>query len=528
MAVGVKGTPNSAAAASVTIPTHAVGDLIVLFVYRDGANTAIAVPSAGGTVPTWTVIDNNGGANANVSCTVYCVATATNHTSGTWSFNTGMVAAVLDGQAASPIGGHAEAGSAASNSATAPSVTMTRTDGTSVLLEFYGHKTVTAWSAAPAGYTRQTSVASEVCCNTKDFTTTDGSIAQPCTTSSNVGYRGATVEILSAAGTDYTPSATDAVGITDAVTKDVGRSRTDAVGLTDSTAVEAGRTTTDPVTAGDAMALQQGRTTTDPVGVTDTVTVTQDFATAVDDPVQISDSADVVADYARTHTDPVDVTDGVLLEQSRDVTDPVDVTDLADVVVDAVRAADDTVAVSDSATFDLVGAGDVGHTDVVGVSDHFTVDVSVEFTDPIGVTDSVFTGYERSWTDPVGVTDAAEFVLDGNHDIDGTDPVAVGDQLLVAVEQAWTDPVGVTDAAVFQLGDLTAHDTLTLTDTAVVELFGPADVLHTHAVHAASRTATVAAVSHTHGVAKATREHPTKPASHTTTTTPVSRQWPVQ
>ena len=103
-----------------------------------------------------------------------------------------MIAVVVDGTYT--VGGHAQSGSTAANSATAPAVTLSNNTGSSVLLEFYGHRTATAWSAAPSGYTRLTSTA-RVCANTKNLTTTDGSIAQPNTATSS-GYRGATVELV--------------------------------------------------------------------------------------------------------------------------------------------------------------------------------------------------------------------------------------------------------------------------------------------------------------------------------------------
>ena len=57
MAISIIGTPAAAAATSITLPTHAAGDLIVIFAFKDGATTIPTVPSAGGTVPTWNTID---------------------------------------------------------------------------------------------------------------------------------------------------------------------------------------------------------------------------------------------------------------------------------------------------------------------------------------------------------------------------------------------------------------------------------------------------------------------------------------
>lgn len=196
MSAVVKGTPTAAAAATVTLPAHAVGDLIVIYAFRDGSNTVPSKPAASGTVPAWVDIDATTGANTCSCRTAQFVATATNHTSGTWTSATGMSAAVITGHLTSgPIGGHALGGGTGANTATAPAVTMSDTSGASALLHFYGNRTVTAWAAAPAGYTRRASVATEVALNTKDSTTADGAIAQTCTATSS-GWRCATVEVL--------------------------------------------------------------------------------------------------------------------------------------------------------------------------------------------------------------------------------------------------------------------------------------------------------------------------------------------
>lgn len=201
MALSIIGTPAATAATSITLPTHAVGDIIVIAAYDAASVTPPTKPAAAGTVPAWSDIDANTGANTNAMRTVQFVATATNHTSGTWTMAGGapfMAAIVIRGQSVSPIGGHGEAGSSGTTSI-APSVTMTNTGGSSMLLHFHGHIQSGTWPAAPAGYTRQAAVVSGInglCLNTKDSTTSDGSIAQSTASSTNNGYRGATIEIL--------------------------------------------------------------------------------------------------------------------------------------------------------------------------------------------------------------------------------------------------------------------------------------------------------------------------------------------
>lgn len=192
---------NASTANSVTIPAHQVGDLIVLCAF-DSQNTAPTKPSAGGTVPDWNYIDNtNTAAGQGAVTTAWFKATATNTTSGTWTWTEQMIAVVVRGtMPASPIGGHAAVGGAAVN-VTAPAATLAHTDGSSILLHFHATAFLNAsgWSPALAGYTRRIvagpSSSRSMVLNTKDTTTTDGSVTQP-DGSSGWAYAAATVEII--------------------------------------------------------------------------------------------------------------------------------------------------------------------------------------------------------------------------------------------------------------------------------------------------------------------------------------------
>lgn len=216
MALSVTGTPVCVRASSITLPTHSVGDMILLYAYLNGGagfgNPATPTkPTATGTVPAWVDIDNNTGANGCSSRTAYFVATATNTTSGTWTGGSGMCAIVLRGQAAAPIGGHAESGGTATNSALAPSVTMTKTDGTSFLVQFYGLGATggsnNGFSAAPpTGYTNSANTSggatTNIATDTKNVTTSDGGVTRAADSIfASLGYRGAQIEILAAVAT---------------------------------------------------------------------------------------------------------------------------------------------------------------------------------------------------------------------------------------------------------------------------------------------------------------------------------------
>lgn len=195
MAAKVIGTATSAAAINVAIPTHRVGDLIVIAAYRDGSTTTPSKPAASGTVPAWVDITNNTGANTNSMRTAYFIATATNHTSGDWTNATGMMAIVVENfNEGAPIGASAESGGTANGSATVPSITLQDATGNSLILNFMGHRTVTSWSAAPSGYTSRAATATECQVGTKNVSTSAGSQAWSCS-STNSGYRGAQIEI---------------------------------------------------------------------------------------------------------------------------------------------------------------------------------------------------------------------------------------------------------------------------------------------------------------------------------------------
>lgn len=189
-----------AASSSVAIPTHSIGDLIVIFTLNPFTTTAPTAPSAGGTVPAWNYIDNANSASGSGCTTAYFKATATNTTTGSWTNASHIIAVVVRNQnASSPIGGHASQGGSSATT-TAPAVTMTHTDGSSVLLHFHGHSNLGAsgWDAAPTGYTRGATSGSGfqsgTALNYKNITTSDGSVGQ--TGGQNTSYAAATVEII--------------------------------------------------------------------------------------------------------------------------------------------------------------------------------------------------------------------------------------------------------------------------------------------------------------------------------------------
>ncbi len=231
------GTPACAAASSITLPTHAVGDTILIFAYRDGSNTPATVPTAGGTVPAWVLIEGGSQANTNAQLTYYFIATATNHTSGTWTNATGMAAIVFRAHASAPIGLHAQGGSAANGaSITVTDFAATPTlDGNSQFVTFGGYRTVTAWGTPPSGYTNQANVSTECFINTQDTTTSQGGYNQPTTQTGNGGYRTVVVEVLPAAAGNVSITVPAAVGTASGPTPGVAVSPTPSAAVATAT-----------------------------------------------------------------------------------------------------------------------------------------------------------------------------------------------------------------------------------------------------------------------------------------------------
>lgn len=92
---------------TVTIGTHASGDLIVVFAYNDGATTAPSLPSG------WLNINNGTGATSGTRIG-YKVAQSSSETSGTWTNADGLIAIVYRSDAGLVIPTYASFNSATS------------------------------------------------------------------------------------------------------------------------------------------------------------------------------------------------------------------------------------------------------------------------------------------------------------------------------------------------------------------------------------------------------------------------------
>lgn len=145
----------SAATTSLTVPAHAVGDLMLMLAWRSGSSSAPTVPSG------WTVL---GTANqtGSTKCWVglyYHVATSTSDTSGTWTSATGLVCMIYR-QAAVPVAGDVSVQAGTSTTANYPAKTIS--------------DTVNSWFAALVGKGGGTGTISGLTKETSTSTTEEG------------------------------------------------------------------------------------------------------------------------------------------------------------------------------------------------------------------------------------------------------------------------------------------------------------------------------------------------------------------
>lgn len=141
----------TAAATSITIPTHQAGDLIVIFAFRDGSTTAPTVPAG------WFVPPNSTTSVTGCSAAIaYKFATSSSEASGTWTNATHLSVAVYRGIAANTGFAQFTFGTGTTNSLSYPAQSnWIRTDSTSWALRFLGHVNANATATAPTGYTNR-------------------------------------------------------------------------------------------------------------------------------------------------------------------------------------------------------------------------------------------------------------------------------------------------------------------------------------------------------------------------------------
>jgi hypothetical protein len=201
----IRSAATQAGGAISTPPVHAVGDLLLIFAWRDGSTATPTKPTAGGTVPAWVDILNPTGTNVCSMRSAAFVATANNHTTGVWTNATGVAMIVISGQKSgtgiAAIGGTKLGGNANATGVVdlnLGAVTLTATDGSSIVIRCVGARTVTAFGSVPSGWTSQAQTATEIEILTKNSTTSEDAVNdnQTNTFSGNGGFQVMGIEVL--------------------------------------------------------------------------------------------------------------------------------------------------------------------------------------------------------------------------------------------------------------------------------------------------------------------------------------------
>lgn len=233
----------SAAATSVAIPAHAVGDLII--VSARGTAAAPSVPGAGGTVPAWVTLQS-ALANSVGLTTVAFVATATTTTTGVFTNATHICVLVLRPAASKKLQTAAARSSTgnANNTQTIvyPALTLNNGGGAStsfgVRIGTRGVADSEVGTNIPAGWTNQTiqpaGASALMAVHTRAALAANPTADSIATTGTNSAYRAHTVEVEELPLTTDMPAvvaATAAVSVGLSVTRNVAATvtRTGAV-----------------------------------------------------------------------------------------------------------------------------------------------------------------------------------------------------------------------------------------------------------------------------------------------------------
>jgi hypothetical protein len=142
---------------SATIPSHAAGDLIVAFAYRDGNNTRPALPSGQG----WTELTSANGANSNSHTVAIKTAAGSSEATGTFTNATSFIVVVVKTDISGGLLGYKNGAPSGAQSSTLSFAGFTLDDpySSSRVMLFAGHRsTNTTTDAAPADFTNITSV----------------------------------------------------------------------------------------------------------------------------------------------------------------------------------------------------------------------------------------------------------------------------------------------------------------------------------------------------------------------------------
>lgn len=192
---------------TATLPAHQAGDLIVVFAYRDGNPSAGSIPTG----LNWSPVSRHGG-DLNSCSVVYKYAQSSSETVGSFGTTQALVAVVYRPDSGETIMlGAVGKTTGSSTTVTFPAASLYKTDNTSRVLAFVGHRsTDVAIDTAPSGMTNVTSTSNANCEAALHETT--GTVTSWSSQTASVGgtasgFCAVTVELLSfSSGFPFVPS----------------------------------------------------------------------------------------------------------------------------------------------------------------------------------------------------------------------------------------------------------------------------------------------------------------------------------
>jgi len=202
MAIPVVEGANVGSGYSIAIPEHNAGDLII--VHAVSLFTYPSVPSASGTVPTWNTLSdaNNGSWYSRVA---YSVATASDTTTGTWTYNDRMIVSVVSGHKETDfVGANSRTVGNANGVSTgvyAPALTLAQNDGSSLVLRSIVASTLSGVLTVATGHTAAINTrVTNICVGAYTKNDTTSAPAASFTANEPGNYAAVSIEILAPSG----------------------------------------------------------------------------------------------------------------------------------------------------------------------------------------------------------------------------------------------------------------------------------------------------------------------------------------
>lgn len=143
---------SSAEAATIAIPAHQAGDLIIMFAFRDGNVTNPTIPAG------WQTLTNTADGTLTSVSAGWKIAQSNGETSGTWTNTTGLVVAVYRNTATNktPVG-TPQFGTGTTNTLSYTGLDPMKAPGTSWVVAFIGHRSIDVTvETPPAGLSNRT------------------------------------------------------------------------------------------------------------------------------------------------------------------------------------------------------------------------------------------------------------------------------------------------------------------------------------------------------------------------------------